>query len=283
MPSPPDARVPAAPPVPAAHEVIEELIATWRSIHELALSLGPEDWKLPTDLPGWSVQDLVSHMSSIEAMLLSRAEPEHEAPPAQHVRNPLGEWNEQRVDRRRSWTSRAVLEEFDSVTGERAGVLRTLSDEELGEIIASPLGVMPVGDFVRVRLLDSWLHEQDIRRAVGVPETLETAAAARVLDMVLEWLPRAVAKAGVAEGEACVVHIADPLPRTAAAVVRAGRGVTEHVPANPCVRVRSAPGVFIRTATGRLSPAAAIAAGGLHVSGERDLAERILVMLNRVP
>jgi uncharacterized protein (TIGR03083 family) len=264
-------------------ELIEDLIATWGSMREAVASLPEDDWTRPTELPGWSIQDVVSHVASIEAMLLGYEEPEHEAPAAEHVRNPLGEWNEQRVDRRRSWSPGAVLEEFDATTRERARVMRALCDQELDEIVATPLGVMPVRDFLRVRLLDSWLHEQDIRRAAGLPETLDTSAAARVLDMILEWLPRAVAKAGVADGDAVRVHITGPSPRRAAVRMVGGRGVTEADAASANLQISAQAGPFIRVATGRLSSAAAVATGSFEVDGDRELGERVLARINRVP
>jgi len=263
--------------------VIDELADTWRSIASVARSLPPQGWAAQTDLPGWTVKDVLSHVAATESMLLGRDEPEHIAPSLDHVRNPLGEWNEQRVDLRRSWTESAVLEEFDGSTREREAVMRALTSDELQETIASPLGVMPLGQFLRVRLIDSWLHEQDVRRAVRLPETLDTRAATRVLDAVLEWLPRAVAKAGFDEGEAAVVEVTGPVPRRSAAVVRGGRGAAVEDTEAPRLIIRAGCGPFLRAATGRLAPSEAIGAGLIDVDGDAALAARLLHEVNRLP
>ncbi len=263
--------------------VVDDLLQTWRSITTVLTLLRPEQWEVQTELPGWTVRDLVSHMAAIEAFLLQRPEPEHEAPDADHVRNPLGAWNEQRVDRRRSWAIADVLSEFQEVTRERESVMRALTDEERAAVVFTPMGDMPLERFLHVRLLDSWLHEQEIRRAVGQAETLDTASAERVLDMVLDWLPRAVAKAGLPDGGGAVIEVTGTVQRRAAAEVRDGRGVAVEQPASVHIEIRGGAGPFLRTATGRLDPHEAIRTGGLSVSGEQATAARVLGLLNRVP
>jgi uncharacterized protein (TIGR03083 family) len=274
----------AAHPGAAAGELVDELASTWRSIHAVAESLRPEQWASATDLPGWTVQDLVSHMASIEAALLGRAEPEHRAPAGGHVRNPLGEWNEQRVDRRRSWSPQAVLAEFDETTAERETVLRAYGEHELMETVASPLGPMELRRFLQTRLLDSWLHEQEMRRAVGLPESLDTAAAARVLDLVLAGLPRAVAKAGLGDGESARVVVTGAQQRRATAMVRDGRGVAvDDDGTERRVTITGATGPFLRAATGRVAPARALDEGDVRADGDPELAERVLLRLNVMP
>jgi len=263
--------------------VVDDLVQTWRSTAQLASSLRPEQWDTPTELPGWTVRDVVAHMASIEAFLLGRSEDEHEAADAPHVRNPLGAWNEQRVDRRRAWPVSEVLAEFEDVTRTREPVLRGLRTDELEAMVFTPLGNMPLERFLHVRLLDSWLHEQEIRRALGVAETLDTRAAERVVELVLEWLPRAAAKAGLGPGDAAVIEITGAMRRTVAAAVKDGRGVAIVPPPNPAIRVRGEVGPFLRCATGRLAPAEAIATRALQIDGDPALAERLLLEINRVP
>ena len=45
----------------------------WGSIATLCASFTEGEWKLPTDCPGWSVQDQVAHIVGTEAWLLGRA------------------------------------------------------------------------------------------------------------------------------------------------------------------------------------------------------------------
>ena len=44
-----------------------------------------------------------------------------------------------------------------------------MTEEELATLGWSPIGEVPYREFMRVRVFDSWMHEQDIRRAPDRP------------------------------------------------------------------------------------------------------------------
>ena len=54
--------------------------------------------------------------------------------------------------------------------------------EHFDEIGWSPVGEVPYRDFMETRVLDSWAHEQDIRRAVGRPGGRNGVGEAMILD-----------------------------------------------------------------------------------------------------
>jgi uncharacterized protein (TIGR03083 family) len=96
----------------------------WGDIASLCDGFTEEQWALPTDCPGWSVQDNVAHMIGTERMLLGE---QPDAPPvadAAHVRNDIGKANEQWIATYRDWNGEKLLDEFRSVTGRRLDVLR---------------------------------------------------------------------------------------------------------------------------------------------------------------
>ena len=43
--------------------------AAWQALADVGAGLTEEDWKTPTDLPGWSVQDTLSHVIGTERLL----------------------------------------------------------------------------------------------------------------------------------------------------------------------------------------------------------------------
>src|SRR6202040_4010375 len=102
---------------------------TWRSLADLGRELGPADWRAPTECPGWSVQDQLSHLIGIERSLLGETAPEWDGPLGDHVRTPLAEGNEPWIAVRRSWTGEEVLAEFVTVTDLRLGALEQLTEE----------------------------------------------------------------------------------------------------------------------------------------------------------
>ena len=55
--------------------VIEELTEVWASVVVACEQLDDEQWDRPTDCPGWSVKDNLSHLIGIERMLLGDPSP----------------------------------------------------------------------------------------------------------------------------------------------------------------------------------------------------------------
>ncbi|HEX7095482.1 MAG TPA: maleylpyruvate isomerase N-terminal domain-containing protein, partial [Acidimicrobiales bacterium] len=142
--------------------VVDLLDAEWRSIIELCASFDDADWQRPTDCPGWSVQDNVSHIIGIENLLLGEpVDPLLTERPA-HVRNDAGAFNEAAVAARRGRPGREVLDELATVTTKRLAALRALPDEKWDEVGPTPTGPGPYRHFMRMRVFDSWVHEQDI-------------------------------------------------------------------------------------------------------------------------
>ena len=73
-----------------------------------AKNCDPGQWKMLTDLPGWTVHDNVAHMIGTERMLLGE-QPDagaDDAGAAPHVRNDIGKANEQWIANYRAWTTR---------------------------------------------------------------------------------------------------------------------------------------------------------------------------------
>ena len=97
-------------------ELVDRLEEVWASIDSMCANLTEPQWKTPTDLPGWSVQDNVVHISGIESSILGRPAPDHTPPDYDHVKNEVGQRNEVWIDSRRSWSGVDVLDEFREVT-----------------------------------------------------------------------------------------------------------------------------------------------------------------------
>ena len=50
-------------------DTIDKLEAIWRSVSALGAQLDEAQWKLPTDLAGWTVQDNLAHLIGTERRL----------------------------------------------------------------------------------------------------------------------------------------------------------------------------------------------------------------------
>ncbi|MGH2821109.1 MAG: maleylpyruvate isomerase family mycothiol-dependent enzyme, partial [Actinomycetota bacterium] len=206
--------------------LFELLDDVWRSTVALCEDLAPEEWEVETDCPGWTVKDVVSHLAGTESWLLGRAPPDHDPGSRDYVRNDLGRANEVFVDFRRSWPPRRVLDEFKEVTSERLAVLGAWGEDDLEAGSWTPFGPGTARQLLEARVADGWIHEQDVRRAVGRPGHQDGPVAGFVLrGLVRNGLGYAVAKkAGCPDGTTVQFEVTGPKPLDATVFVAGGRG-----------------------------------------------------------
>lgn len=194
----------------------DELFAAWQSASadfiDLVTPLSQAEWDAPTALPGWSVGDIVAHVGWIEGMLIGEVDPPHEPDWSSlpHAVTDFGKITEVPVDLRRSWTREAVLVELADRISRRTAELESGPRDATIEVMG-PLGRAPLGRVLRMRTLDTWVHEQDIRDALGRPGHLDTLGAQATAAQLLPGLGKVWAKlAGAQPGEVLDVRIAGP-------------------------------------------------------------------------
>ena len=74
--------------------------------------------------------------------------------------------------------------------------------------VMGPFGPAPLGRVLRMRTLDTWVHEQDIRDALGRPGHLDTMGAQATASQLLPGLGKVWAKlAGAQSGQVLDVRI----------------------------------------------------------------------------
>lgn len=259
--------------------VVALLDQVWASIEELCAGFTPADWKKPTDLPGWSVQDQLAHLCGIESMLLGRPQPEPLAEPwPAHVRNPLGAMNEAQIEQRRSWAPEDVLTEFLELTAERLKVLAELSPQDLDAEVTGPLGTGKLSDFLPIRVMDSFLHEQDMRRATGNPGVMDGEVASFAVARLRAALPMVVGKkAGAPEGSSVAFAVGGPAGFTGAVTVTEGRGrYADGDAAAATTTLRMSDEAFVALTSGRRAPDEV----AVTVDGDQDLGRRVLDAMN---
>jgi uncharacterized protein (TIGR03083 family) len=148
-------------------EAMAVLDEQYDAVVALAEGLDPGEWGLPTACPGWSVKDNVAHVVSIEAMLLGRPTPEVTLPDElPHVRNDFGRVNEQWIESYRGRSTDEVVADLRKVIAERRADLAGMDQEDFDAESFTPAGPDSYGRFMRIRVMDMWMHEQDIREAI---------------------------------------------------------------------------------------------------------------------
>jgi uncharacterized protein (TIGR03083 family) len=258
--------------------VVAILDEEWSAIDTLAQGLADEEWELPSECPGWTVRDVLSHLIGIERVLLGEAAPPPltELPP--HVENEVGARNEAWVAPRRSRPGPEVLQEFQQVTARRIADLRSWPQSRFDEIGPSPVGEVPYREFMHVRVMDSWVHEQDIRVATGRPGHDSGPAAQLSIDRLCAAMSFVVGKqAGTPEGASVRFDLRGPLSRRIDVVVRDGRAKAGvELDGQPTASLDMDVEVFWRLTCGRVDGKAALLAGLVDIGGDDGLASRVL-------
>jgi uncharacterized protein (TIGR03083 family) len=256
---------------------VENLAIVWSSIDQLCSGLPAGQWELPTGCPGWTVKDHLSHLVDYEARALGRPAPEHEPGPLPHVKNEMGQANEIGVDVRRPRPGPQVLAEFRQVTGERLERLRTLTGQDLAAPAATPAGPGTMADLLTLRVMDSWMHEQDMRRATGRPGHVDGPAAGEAVGYFTRFLPYVVGKRAAApDGSKVVFRIGGLDPVTVQ--VAGGRGSLATDAGGATVGLAIPVTTFAALAGGRSD-----VPDDARVTGDEALGRRVLGSMGLIP
>src|SRR5690348_9719471 len=179
---------------------LAQLIDTWRqAIAEfvaLARDIPEDQWDLPTDLEGWTVKDNVAHTAHLESVLAGGPEETEPVEDAPHVKGLSGLYTEQGVAARRGRDMTSLADEIEDAAGRRQAALQDDPPTD-GSAPASrtPAGVPWTTErLLSNRPLDVWMHEQDIRRAIGRPGGFDTPAARHTIEVLGAALPMVVGK-----------------------------------------------------------------------------------------
>ena len=251
-----------------------------RSLLSVAGDLDPADWQRPTELPGWSVQDVVAHLAAVEHELLGEtpaALPSYGA----HVRGDFGQHMERGVAARRSMPPAAIVAELRDCLEQRLPVMRAMRADEPPTRVVADMH-WDATELLRNRAFDAWMHEQDVRRAVGRPGNLDAPGALVTRDTLLAVLPVLFARRAHAQpGQSVRLESTGALAFTADAVVSDdGRGALSRVPLNePTAYVRADWVTWVRLLGGRLPPGDAV----VEIVGDRELAQRLVDRLSFTP
>jgi uncharacterized protein (TIGR03083 family) len=179
---------------------LAELVETWRqAIAEfvaLVREVPDDQGDLPTDLDGWTVKDNVAHTAHLESVLAGAPEETVPVEEGGHVKGLTGLYTEQGVVARRDRDLASLADEIEEAAAKRSAEL----DADPPSDGATPPPRTPGGapwDTERLlsnRPLDIWMHEQDIRRAIGRPGGFDTPAARHTVAVFGKALPMVVGK-----------------------------------------------------------------------------------------
>ncbi len=260
---------------------VDLLRSEYGALVGLSTGLGPPQWDVPTCLPGWTVRDTFSHVIGAEAMLLGEAAPTVDLSRLTHMRNPVAEANEVWVESLRGTSGPDMVARLEDVTSRRLALLDAMTQEEFDAPSWTPAGRDETyGRFMRIRHYDCYVHEQDIRLALGLPTRETVADLASALDEVATGLGYIVGRrAALPEGSRVRIDLTGVLPRTYLVRVDGRASVVDALDGDPTVGIELPAGRFLRLTAGR-QDAGADPGRDVRLSGDRELAGRLVDSLS---
>src|SRR5215469_2920053 len=251
----------------------------WSVIADLAAGLDDAAWSAPA-LPGWDVHDVLAHMVGTERMLDGATLPQvsgvHEV--GEHVRNDIGRANEAWIVSLRDRSHAELLADFRAITAKRLASLTAMSVDEFWAPSWTPAGQATYGRWLEIRVFDCWMHEQDIRAAIGRPGREEGPEAEQSLAEVIGALGYVIGKRGRApDGSSVLIGLTGPIKRELR-VLTAGRAkVVDSLDEDPTATIALSSSLFLRLAGGRQDPEAAL--DQISLGGDVALARQLATNL----
>lgn len=253
---------------------IDTLESIFQSMSALAANFTEKQWKSATLLPGWSVQDNYSHLVGLERMLQGYEATKHQGPQFDYIKNPFGATNENEVDSRRKLAGSEVLNEWNEIIAIRMSTLRNANEAYFAQETMTPTGPGTVADFLDLRVLDCWMHEQDVRLALSLPGHQHGPAADLTIDRLIRSIPIVVGKrAGTPEGNSVVIVLNGPVHRRVVSTVVNGRAQLD-IEGSIAATITMDSQTFVQLAGGRLNYDTVKA--DIVLEGDKELATKVV-------
>ena len=247
------------------------------SLDAVCSSLSDDQWELPTCLPGWTVKDVLSHVIGTESMLDGVPAPSADISRLDHMRNAVAEGNELWVESMRPLGGSELLDRFDQVTRRRLAALDAMTQADFDAPSWTPVGRDETyGRFMRVRHYDCFMHEHDIRDALGAPARPDGRDVESALEEVATGLGYIVGRrASMPEGTRVRIDLSGPVRRTYLVLVEGRAAVVDSFDQPPTVDIELPVMLFLRLTGGRvdLRPDGG---GEVHVTGDRELGQQLI-------
>jgi uncharacterized protein (TIGR03083 family) len=145
-----------------------------RRFETLLAGLTDEQWDAPSRCAGWSVRDVVVHLTGVNAFWQLTVQMGLAGTPTKF----LGGFDPvatpaQMVSAVEAAPAGAVLAAFIASNDGLLGAIDGLDDEAWAALAEAPIGHVPVHVVVQHALWDAWVHERDVALPLGLPVAQE--------------------------------------------------------------------------------------------------------------
>jgi uncharacterized protein (TIGR03083 family) len=161
---------------------ISALRADRDELLDLADRLTDADWKSESGCPGWSVQDVVTHLGTLYWLVVDPTVlPDTGGAPTEEAQ-------ERAVEARRSWSSESVVEDYAAVSAQALDVMAELETQDF-ELPLGDLGTYHASKLVNAFAFDHYTHiRADLFQPRGPLTGPPPASDALRLAPALDWI-----------------------------------------------------------------------------------------------
>jgi uncharacterized protein (TIGR03083 family) len=187
-------------PEPAAPEITadEAFSRAADAFYGMLGVLQERDWRRPA-LRGLDVQGLVGHLTGVEEDVHRGLAGDPQVAQASHVGS-----TQAAADRQAGRPAAETRTEWRRAADRTLDLIRAAGDT--GAEVAVHGMRLPLGTLLVVRAFELWIHDNDIRQAVGLPPSVPDPSTLSLMTQAAAWLlPRAVARSG--PSEPTIVHL----------------------------------------------------------------------------
>jgi len=143
-------------------EILSDLVAEEQHLDQFLQSISDREWKKKTPAPGWTIQDQVSHLASLERFA-AEVLVEGQSRIDREDLSDFDAWTESGVAQYRRRRHQEVIEQWRFA---RADVVDELSRREAGDRVPWLHGDMSARSFATLRLMETWAHGLDVKAAI---------------------------------------------------------------------------------------------------------------------
>jgi uncharacterized protein (TIGR03083 family) len=180
----------------AMTEVIELISAEASQLQDFLAGLHPEEWSRPSACAGWTVGDVTAHLTQgartwSEAITRAKAgdfDPPPGQPPLRPGERGSAATAQRAIDFRQGMGEAALLQAFVSDYQRLHQVLLTLQPDDWDKSCFHRRGVLPVRDYVGLRLQELVIHGWDMRTAFNDAAALSESPLPVLVGLAQRWL-----------------------------------------------------------------------------------------------
>src|SRR5712691_7125351 len=180
----------------AMTEVIALISAEASQLQDFLAGLRPEEWSRSSACAGWTVGDVVAHLTQGartwgEAIVRARAgasNPPPGQPPLRPGERGSAATAQRAIDFRQEMGDQALLQAFVSDYQRLHQVLLDLQPEDWAKPCFHRRGVLPICDYVGLRLQELAIHGWDMRTAFDDAAALSERPLSVLVGLAQRWL-----------------------------------------------------------------------------------------------